>query len=475
MSYSKKKPTARLAPHRSFHVAWVLLALAGCATYHPKPLDPAATKQSFEARRLDDAKLAAFLARSGAKATGPWDFSTLALAGLYYNRDLEVARAKWRVSRAAIVTAGRRPNPDLDAAGGRATNAPSGEPSGLADLQLAFPFETADKREHRIARAERLSESARLAIATAAWKVRGEVRDALLDEAAAADEAGILADQVRVQQSIVEMLARRVELGAASSLEQARAATALAQAHLDETAARAKAVQARSRLAAAIGVPEHALDGVAISFRGLEPLEPPVDPPTLRREALFGRTDLRAALANHAAADAALRLEIANQYPDVQLAPAYSYDTGTNKFTIGVVRLTLPLLDRNAGPIAEAKARRDATAAQFESLQASILAQVEQARHAVAAARAERVQAEALEQRQHAQWASVERRFRSGEDDRLVLASARSALGTARVSAAKGRYDVERAVAQLEDATQKPFIDADSPAFRGEAPQGAKP
>ncbi len=460
---------------RSLHVAWLVLALAGCAAYRPQPVDPAASLAAFEAHRLDDAKLAHFLARSGGDVAAPWDLRNLALAGLYYNSQLEAARAKWRVTRAAIATAGKRPNPDLDAAAGRATNAPAGEPSRLADIQVGFPFETAGKRGDRITRAEGLSEAARLAIATTAWKVRGEVRDALIDAASASAESAILADEVRVQESILAMLARRVELGAASSLDEARAGGALAQARLDEAAARAKGIQARSRLAAAIGVPEQALDGVAVSFRGLEPADPREDVVALRRAALFERSDLRAALATHAAADAALRLEIAKQYPDVEIAPAYSYDTGTNKFTIGLVRLSLPLLDRNAGPIAEAKAQRDETAAQFEALQASVLAQLEQALHALASARAEREHAAAIESRQRAQWERVERRFRSGEDDRLALESARLALETARLSAAKARHDAQRAIAQLEDATQQPYFDAASPAFRNASMQAAKP
>jgi len=453
----------------------MLLALAGCATYQEKPLDPAATQASLEARRLDDAGLAAFMARSGIVADDTWDFPRLVLAAVYFNPEIEVVRAQLRVGEAGIAVAGKRPNPDVDAAAGRATNPPSGEPAGLADIQLAFPFETADKRRHRVARAEQLAQSARLAIAATAWKVRGQVRDAMLDADAAAAESEILAGQVRVQESISAMLRGRVELGAASSLEQVQAGAALAQARLDAAAAHARAAQARSRLAAAIGVPGRALDGVAISFRALEPPEPQLDKHALTRAALAQRSDLHVALSQHAAADAALRLEIAKQYPDVQLAPAYSYDTGTNKFTFGVVRLALPLFDRNEGPIAEAEARRDEAAARFESLQASVLAQVEEALHAVEAAHAEREQAVALEQRARAHWTSTERRFQAEADDRLALALAQSALDTSRMALARARHDAQRSIAQLEDATQQPFFDPCAAAFGGQLPAAAKP
>ena len=78
------------------------------------------------------------------------------------------------------------------------------------------------------------------------------------------------------------------------------------------------------------------------------------------------------ALADFAASQATLRLEIAKQYPDVRLSPGYQYDQGDNKWSLGL-SVDLPVLNRNQGPIAEAKARRSEAAARFNAVQAKAL------------------------------------------------------------------------------------------------------
>ena len=82
--------------------------------------------------------------------------------------------------------------------------------------------------------------------------------------------------------------------------------------------------------------------------------------PEVRRQALLNRADVRGALAEYAASQSALQLEIANQYPDVHLGPGYGWNTGNagdNEWTLGVT-LDLPVLNHNQGPVAEAKAKR---------------------------------------------------------------------------------------------------------------------
>src|SRR6266496_284584 len=94
--------------------------------------------------------------------------------------------------------------------------------------------------------------------------------------------------------------------------------------------------------------------------------------------ALLTRADLLAALAEYDASETALRLEIAKQYPDLHFNPNYEYDQGANKWRLGV-SLELPVLNRNQGPIAEARAKRDETAARFTALQASIIGEIDSA------------------------------------------------------------------------------------------------
>jgi outer membrane protein, heavy metal efflux system len=77
----------------------------------------------------------------------------------------------------------------------------------------------------------------------------------------------------------------------------------------------------------------------------------------IQRDAVLNRLDVRRALAQYAAAEADLQLEIAKQYPDIQIGPGYTYEEGHSYFTLGL-SATLPVFNRNQGPIAEAEARR---------------------------------------------------------------------------------------------------------------------
>ena len=62
---------------------------------------------------------------------------------------------------------------------------------------------------------------------------------------------------------------------------------------------------------------------------------------------------MRGALADYAASQSALQLEIAKQYPDLHLGPGYELDQTDNKWSLGI-SLDLPILNHNQGPVAEA-------------------------------------------------------------------------------------------------------------------------
>ena len=462
-------------PGKCFHLA-IVAALAGCAAYQARPITPSAVARDFEARRLDDPKLEALIeSLDGAPATASWNLHRLTIAGLYFNPQLDVARARWQASLAAAITAASRPNPSLDASAGRATNVPAGEPQGLADLRLGIPIETAGKREDRIAAAQHISGAARLEIRAAAWKVRAAIRNALLDWSAAKRRSEILSREVAARQSIVEMIGRRVELGAASSTEEAVERSALAHARLDRAAAEAQAERAMAQLAASVGIPGPALDAVAIYFPDAPSSGMETNRAKLRRDALFGRADVRATLERYAAAESSLRLEIAKQYPDVEIGAGYSYDTGTNKFSLGLVGLTLPLLDRNQGPIAEANARRTQSAREFEAQQDGVLGEVDQAIANVRSARHGLVLADAVVAAEQSRSRRIQRRFDAGEEDRLAVETSRATLFSAALSRAQALLGLEQAIGRLEDATQTPLFDSGLDAIDSRIVEGTRP
>jgi outer membrane protein TolC len=179
----------------------------------------------------------------------------------------------------------------------------------------------------------------------------------------------------------------------------------------------------------------------------------------VRRQALFNRADVRGALADYAASQSALQLEIANQYPDLHLGPGYAYNSGNagdNEWQLGVT-LDLPLLNHNQGPVAEAEAKRAVAAAHFLSVQAGAVSEIDGALAGYDAALKESATARAMSQDLHRQLDSVRVQAKMGEVDALALVDAESAYCTGAQSRLDALIKAQQALGALEDAMQSPL------------------
>ena len=441
--------------------ATVLSVLAGCVRFEAKPLSPQQTAEQFDARRLDDPQLKAFLQTNlkhdlAGWPLQEWDFDTLTLAALYYHPSLDVARAQWAVARAGIRTAGARPNPVADVSPQYTTNSPSGESPWVAAFTLDTTIETAGKRGYRIEEARQGSESARLNLAEQAWQVRSRLRARLLDYVAAGRRVSLLQDVRDIQQQTVTLLEGRLAAGAIARPDVTAARVASIKTQTDLGEAQRQVVESRSGVAEALGVPLRALPA-NLKFE-ISNLEVKGDPESaeVRRRALHSRPDILAALADYAASQSALQLEIAKQYPDIHLGPGYEYDQGLHKWGLGI-GTDLPVLNRNQGPIAEAEAKRVQAGAGFVALQAQVIGEIDRALAARAASREQVRQIDTLlqTQRQHVQ--SVEAMVTAGGADQIELSSARQEVALTEVARLDAVIKAQQALGQLEDAVQVPF------------------
>jgi outer membrane protein TolC len=184
-------------------------------------------------------------------------------------------------------------------------------------------------------------------------------------------------------------------------------------------------------------------------------------PEQIQREALLNRLDVRRALAQYAAAEADLQLEISKQYPDVQIGPGYTYEEKNNFFTVGL-STTLPIFNRNQGPIAEAEARRKEAAAGFLEKQAQVIAGSERALALYVAALRELAEADqSLRKLQDAHLQMMQQAVQLGEEDRLSLNGVQiqsSVVARARLDALAR---AQSALGELEDAVQWPLDPGD--------------
>ena len=362
----------------------LLLAATGCTRFQDRPLSASGNLDAFESRTLDRDDLKTYVQANITTAQWPlktWDLAGLTLAAFFYHPDLDVARAQLATTQGEMKTAGEQPNPSVSVSPGfNATNKPSvtGVSSWIVDTALEIPIETAGKRGYRIAQAQRLTEAARLSIATAAWQVRGCVRQAMLDLYAAQETEVQLLRQQAIQSDNVRLLQLQLEAGAVSPFEVSQARIPLNATRLEIVDAQKKQAQARAQLATAIGIPLTALDGASFTFDALTKLPQELPATVARHQALLNRPDVLASLAGYQASQSALQLEIAKQYPDLNIGPGYQYDQSDNKWALGV-SLTLPVFNQNQGAIAAAEGRRAEAAAKFGALQAGIIGQIEQA------------------------------------------------------------------------------------------------
>lgn len=438
----------------------VLLSIAGCAPvqrYRPAPISPPEIAAGFTARTLLDPGLKSFVERNTGHALSAWpprtwDLRLLTLAAFYFHPSLAAARARVAVAEAAIVTAGARPNPTISLM--------PGIPSPyLMGFDFEIPIETAGKRQYRKDEARHQAAAAQLDLAETAWKVRSGVRAALLDHVTAVRSLALLRLKQQTQSQQVKLLGQRLEVGdiARPELESSRLELLNTQVALHAAEGRVDVTEAT--LAAVMGIPAAALQGIELSWADFE--QPPsaesISPALVQREAVLNRLDVRRALAQYAAAESALQLEIARQHPDIQIGPGYQYEERNNFFTVGA-SATLPIFNRNQGPIAEAEARRQEAAAQFLATQAQAIGQSEAALGRYRAALQELSAArDRLTKVQGEREEMSRRAVQLGESDRLSLNAVQ--LGRSAVAQVwfAALVKAQGALGQLEDAVERPL------------------
>jgi cobalt-zinc-cadmium efflux system outer membrane protein len=328
----------------------------------------------------------------------------------------------------------------------------------LIPVTFDIPIETAGKRGKRIAEAEKIEESARWSFVSAAWSVRSNVRDSLMDYQMSGRRAALLQAQFAAQMEIVKMLQQRLDAGAISRPELTVAQIAMNKSQLDLSAALAKRDDARSRLAGALGISLAALDGVNMEFDFSADIPERLTSADARSVALRGRADILGALADYAAAEADLRLEVAKQYPDLHFGPGYAWNsgnTGDSQWSLGLT-LELPILDQNQGPIAEAEARRKLAAAKFIALQAQVIGAIDRAVAGLETARKQLQTGSSVLAASEQQQKSVAAQVQAGAAERLDLSSVEIELNSVRLAQLDGEAQLQSAVGALEDALQSP-------------------
>jgi outer membrane protein TolC len=431
----------------------VLLPLLGnsCVHFREQPLSAEKGRADFASRTMEDGGLQAFLAQYGA-SSGNWDVNRLALVAVYFHPDMALARAEYDETTAGLQTARMRPNPVLTFSPQYASyRAPVFTPWFIGG-NAAFPIETAGKRSKRIAHSLALAEAARWRVSARAWAARSRVRVGLLEVFSARENARLLEAEQALHEDAIRKLAAQMEAGDVSPFELTQARLMLNRTRLALQDNRRNAATAQTRLASALGLPFAALGSVRLDFSSFHRLPLPT---SALRNALMGRADLMGLLAEYAATEAALKLELSRQYPDINPTPGYDYNSGQNRWQIGV-NFILPL-NQNRGPIAEAVARRQTAEKRFLARQAAIQGELDSARAAYDTSREKAATAALLAgEAEHAADTS-QKMVEAGNISALELTRRRIEASAAKLALLTAQIEAQTAAGLLEDAAQSPF------------------
>lgn len=443
-----------------------MLTLAGCALqrHEPRPLDAAQVQHDWiAAARVEpgDPSLRLALEQAGVDVAAwplpAWNLPALTVLALRRDPDLAVARSEAAEALAARDAAGRRADPGLELALEHHSVPGATDSPWSLGIALDGVVGGGERRSAQRAQADALADEALLRAALAAWQVRQRVRDASRDLDLAqhrqrqADEAAMLrADQLRLAE-------RQLFHGAADARALDLARQREAQAARERAAAQAVVLQARQALARSLTLPLSQLQALPLAAPPQDAApSAPLEDVDLQRNMLLDRIELRAQLARYAAADAALRVEIARQWPELSLKPGFMWDQGDLLWSLGV-GFVLPLFERNQGAIAQANARRDTEGVRFTALQAHALSELEAARLATESAAQQLMLAQEQMRKSVASVARVERRLEAGDADRADVLGARELVLQTQGAVIDARGAWLTARSRLEDVVQRPL------------------
>ena len=444
-------------------VASTLLILTACnfIQYKPKIIDTTLTAEKIASKDPSNPEFIQYLVNSGYKKEQlplkQWNIDELTYCALFFNPSLDVDRARWRASEAAISSASARPVSSINVNAANSSRANEAKSPYAFSLSIDIPLETGNKREIRIENAQHLSLAAKLQIAQNAWQLRNQVALSLNAYQFNLKQNSLLNAEKKERSEIVAIHQKRLIVGVASNVDLSTANLLLQASSAALQANKLNHLVLISNLASNLGVSLAKVEHMNIAPESDSVLTMKLDK-VLQSVAVLNRLDLRIALESYASAEAKLKLEIAKQYPNISISPGYAYEFGDGVWSLGLSGL-LSVLNKNKVGINEAFALREVEAAQFEALQTKIMSDASVAYAQLMQAQQVLENQKLMLNQQQLNTQQINKRLVVGEADKLELAFAKLELNAAEKNLALAHYQLKVAESELENTLQKPLIE----------------
>ncbi len=367
------------------------LLLSGCATekYEAKPIDTKQIEANLLAKDPYSDVFTRYLIQEGYQSQdlpfSTWGLDELTLCALFHHTKLDVAKAQLGLAQANITSAGIKQLPTINADIARSNQANGDLRPWSYGFNVDIPIETNNKRTLRIEQAEKLAAAARLDVADIAWQLRSQIALDLINYYENLVTISILNKKLATQQHIEGMLQKRLDNGLATKTEFDLTQLMRLTAETQSDIAASQSAKIIAKLASDVGLSHSQFKKITIKPYNIDEillkqsvlLEAPLQSKILQNKALLNRIDVRRSIQKYLAAEAKIKLEVAKQTPDITLSPGVLYEFGDSIWSLGFTGL-LSLLNKNQTLIDQAKQLREIEGAQFKSLQAQIIADLNQ-------------------------------------------------------------------------------------------------
>ena len=432
--------------------------------YQAKPINPQQVTAKILAKDPLSADFKAYLIKQGyAENSLPfasWGLQELTLSALYHHTKLDIAKAQLGLANAQLESAKQKQNPTLNGSLARSNQANGDIRPWAYGLNVEIPIETAGKRQIKLEEAQHLVEVARIDVADIAWQLRSQIASDLLQYHENIAQQKLLQQALDNQQKIVDILDKRVALGALSNTDLS-ASKLLLQNKKDTLNNKQRSLQEiHAKLAANAGLTLEKFNQIPVQPLVIEAtITAQIQPDAfknLQEKSLLNRLDIRRSLEKYAAAEAKIKLEVAKQTPDITLNPGFIFEFGDSIWSLGFSSL-LNLVNKNQTLIAEATQLREIEGAQFEALQASIIANLSQVSARHTAAQQNLTNSQQLQASQQAYVGKLNKQFAAGAIDRLELTQANSNAQQVDSQVLAAQFDVLKSANEIEDMLQHPL------------------
>lgn len=355
--------------------------------YEEKPLNINEVHQATKQTNLNDPEFILFLKKNNFDEVNipfkSWGIDELLITQKYFNPQLKTADLEMEYIKSNEEIASLRP---LSSVGAKYERGDVGDPSeNFFKFDYTFTYETANKRLIRYELAFNETQSALLDKELIHWNLRASLISSLTEYIKNQDLIQILKNKIRLQQSIVHMIKKRLNYGLVSNVDHMREKIKFNSIQKELIKHQNLQLNITKNLATLVGLSLEQFNLLAIDVKktrdkilsSLATFFENADQDKMHSTAIINRIDLRQKLARYAIAEANLKLEIAKQYPDMTFTPAYIYDFGYNVWGLGI-RTLLKTPERNKAYIDRASLFRELEASKVINFELEINNQVEE-------------------------------------------------------------------------------------------------